>query len=95
MAKLSTLERAKRFFKRIDHWSGSNSYAPGAFDEEFLEWKLPRLWCQARAYRALLKSAYKQVGNGPIGPLHDAGWREGLTYALELHDAIYGRKEKG
>lgn len=83
---MTTLERARRFFQRIDWWSGSNSYRPGFPEGDFMEWTAPRLWCQSRVARALIRQElrYRRV--------LDSRRSEGLQDALNIIDAVYGRE---
>ncbi len=91
---MTTIERAKKFFNRIDWWSGSNSYRPGPHSYEFTEWEAPRLWCQANVARALIRQEQKRAATSSMKNLdneYDMGLYDGLNTALQIIDAVYGR----
>ena len=92
-----TLERAKKFFQRIDWWSGSNSYKPGYMSTDFTEWTAPRLWCQIRVARALIRQEIRYyAAEIPKDPESHylVGAYDGLRLAICILDAVYGRDQK-
>jgi len=93
---MTTIERARRFFKRIDWWSGGNQYLPYRFNDEFQEWMMPRLWCQARVARALIRQKKDRALDDSMKNIkndYKGGYLDGLYDALDILDAVYGREE--
>jgi len=89
---MTTIERARKFFKRIDWWSGGNQYLPYriTFNDEFQEWMMPRLWCQARVARALIRQELeKELKAQPS--IYKDGLTYGLARSIQILDAVYGR----
>jgi len=93
---MTTLERAKRFFKHIHYWAGEPSPAPKS-------WQALDVWdylmgqCQARVARALIRRELKKpMEDYPLEWSYSRIWgiREGLEQALEILDAVYGREKK-
>lgn len=91
---MTTIERAKRFFKRIHYWAGEPSPAPKSWQAlDVYDYLMGQ--CQARVARALIR---REAETFPEWKDHwnyscdyQAGLLQGLERALDIIDAVYGR----
>ena len=81
---MTTIERAKKFYKHIHLWAGEPSSEHPSWRRTDM-WTHFMEWCQARVARALIRQElrYRRV--------LDSRRSEGLQDALEILDAVYGR----
>lgn len=87
---MTTLERAKKFYKRVQRWAGGSN----AGTYEYLGDMANMLYCQARVARALIRQQERRAAISSTQNLdseYDMGLYDGLTTALQILDTVYGR----
>lgn len=91
---MTTLEKARKFYRRIMHWSGwALPCHPSIHNGEFEEWIVPALWCQARVARTLIRQERHKAKTQALLTHHNylSGYWDGLHDALAIIDAVYGK----
>jgi len=77
---MTTIERAKKFFKRLKQWRGRPTPTYEVFKVEIDYYE-----CQSRVARALIRQEMRRWKN--------AGNRAAIQHCLDILDAVYGREE--